>query len=82
MTPMFGWTRSEMEGQNVSMLCPQPFAKLHNSFMQVGCWGLCAVCSTRIYGLCERRQGCVIMALCLSACLQAPSDMLRLCESA
>lgn len=31
---MFGYSRSEMVGRNVSMLMPQPYAKMHDKFLE------------------------------------------------
>lgn len=33
-SPLFGYDKTELEGQNVSMLMPQPFSGRHNSYLQ------------------------------------------------
>ncbi len=34
ITPLFGYEKAELEGQNISMLMPQPFSGRHNSYLQ------------------------------------------------
>ncbi len=34
ITTLFGYDKAELEGQNVSMLMPQPFSGRHNSYLQ------------------------------------------------
>ena len=34
VTPLFGYTKAELEGQNVSMLMPPPFSQRHNGYLQ------------------------------------------------
>lgn len=34
VTPLFGYAKSELEGQNISMLMPPPFNQRHNGYMQ------------------------------------------------
>ncbi len=34
ITPLFGYDKAELEGQNISMLMPQPFSGRHNSYLQ------------------------------------------------
>lgn len=38
VTELFGYNRNELEGANVSMLMPQPYAQRHTSYLQAGCW--------------------------------------------
>ena len=34
VTPLFGYAKAELEGQNVSMLMPPPFSQRHPSYLQ------------------------------------------------
>ena len=66
---LFGYKKGELEGKNVSILCPAPFNQRHNAYLRnyITTGAVCVFVCVRV---CVRVCVCDCVCVCVTACVR------------